>query len=186
MDVERISTLVALLMAELGFNLDDPGLKATPNRVARFWREFLDYDPGNVNTTFEQVTVDQMVIVSDIRVWSLCEHHLLPFWCDLHIAYIATDRVLGLSKFARIAHQAAHRLQVQERLVDDIANQVEQITGSKDVAVFGRGVHTCMVMRGIKTNGYMTTSVMRGAFRENHEARMEFMAAAGLMGLRPS
>jgi GTP cyclohydrolase I len=163
------------LLVFIGENPDRAGLEDTPRRFANYWREFINYEPGTIDTAFEVVTTDQMITVSGIRVWSLCEHHLLPFWCDVAIGYIATDKVLGLSKFARIAHKHAHRLQVQERLVDDIANEITALTGSNDVAVVGKGVHTCMVMRGIKTDGVMTSSVMRGIFRERPEARAEFM-----------
>jgi GTP cyclohydrolase I len=163
------------LLVFIGENPDRPGLEDTPRRFANYWREFINYEPGTIDTAFEVVTTDQMITVSGIRVWSLCEHHLLPFWCDVAIGYIATDKVLGLSKFARIAHKHAHRLQVQERLVDDIANEITALTGSDDVAVVSKGVHTCMVMRGFKTDGVMTSSVMRGIFRERPEARAEFM-----------
>jgi len=130
------------------------------------------------------MTTDQMVVVSDMRVWSLCEHHLLPFYCDVSVGYIATDKVLGLSKFARIAHLMAHRLQTQEQLVHDIANQIEKITGASGVAVLGRGEHTCMQMRGIKTEGMMSTSVMLGTFRDQPEARHEFLSLVSPSGIR--
>jgi len=96
----------------------------TPTRFARWWREFIDYDTGSLGTLFESVGTSQLVVVSDIQVWSLCEHHLLPFNCSVTIAYRPTGQLLGLSKFARVAHQYAHRLQVQERLVDQIALEI--------------------------------------------------------------
>jgi GTP cyclohydrolase I len=150
----------------------------TPRRFAAWWREFIEYDPGTVDTTFEAVSTDQMVIVSGLRVWSLCEHHLLPFWCDVSIGYITGDRVLGLSKFARIAHQVAHRPQLQERIVQEIADEVERLVQSRGVAVIASGQHLCMTMRGIKTDGRMKTSVMRGVFREDSDARREFLSLA--------
>ena len=104
-----------------------------------------------------------------------CEHHMLPFWCDLSIGYIANGEVLGLSKFGRIAHQFAHRLQIQERLVQQVADEVQRITQSPDVAVLASGVHLCMVMRGIKTPAAMTSSIMRGCFRQEASARQEFL-----------
>jgi GTP cyclohydrolase I len=119
--------------------------------------------------------MDQMVCVSGMRVWSYCEHHLLPFYCDVAIGYITADKVLGLSKFARIAHQFAHQLQLQERLGLQIADEVGRITGSEDVAVVLKGHHLCMESRGIQTPGTMTSSVMRGAFRNLFETRMEFL-----------
>ena len=163
------------LLIALGEDPDREGLKGTPTRWANSWREFIEYDAGNTDTTFEIITTDQMVVVTGIRVWSLCEHHLLPFWCDLSIGYIAKDRVLGLSKFARIAHRVAHRLQLQERLVHQIADEVARLTGSEDVAVLGIGEHSCMVMRGVRTPGKMKTSVVRGIFMDKPEARAEFM-----------
>jgi GTP cyclohydrolase I len=99
----------------------------------------------------------------------------LPFWCDVSVGYITGERVLGLSKFARIAHQFAHRLQLQERLGHQIADEISRITGTNDVAVVLKGEHLCMVSRGIRTPGMMTSSVMRGVFRAESEARMEFL-----------
>ena len=116
-EIKPLEIVCDLLLRSIGEDPDREGLKETPARFARFWDEFMNHQPGNTGTTFEPVTVDQVVVVSGIRVYSLCEHHLIPFWVDLTIGYIATNRVLGLSKFARIAHQFAHRLQIQERLV---------------------------------------------------------------------
>lgn len=163
------------LLVALGEDPGRDGLADTPRRFADLWREFVEYDPGRVGTTFEAAGADQMVVVSGIRVWSLCEHHLLPFWCDLAVGYVAAGRVLGLSKFARIAHRHAHRLQVQERLTQEVAESVAALTGSPDVAVRARGEHLCMAMRGIRTPALMTSSVMRGVFRDRPEARAEFL-----------
>lgn len=134
----------------------------------------MEYDPGNTDTCFESVTTDQMVVVTGMRVFSLCEHHLLPFWCDISIGYIATDKVLGLSKFARIAHKHAHKLQIQERLVHEIAEEIKEITGIQDVAVVSKGVHLCMVMRGVRTPGVLHSSILSGRFREYAKVREEF------------
>jgi GTP cyclohydrolase I len=121
------------------------------------------------------VAADQMVCVSGIRVTSLCEHHLLPFWCDVAIGDIPDEKFLGLSKFARIAHQFAHRLQLQERLGHQIADEISRITGTENVAVVLKGEHVCMTARGIRTPGLMTSSVMRGVFRTQSNTRMEFL-----------
>lgn len=161
----------------IGEDPEREGLKETPRRFAHWWQEFIDYDPGKIETTFDSITTDQMVIVSGIRVWSLCEHHLLPFWCDLTIGYIATNRVLGLSKFARIAHKFAHRLQIQERLTHEIAKEVEAITGSNNIAVHAKGEHLCMTMRGIRSPAKMSSTVMNGVFRVSEAARNEFFMA---------
>jgi len=164
----------AILMA-IGEDINRPGLAETPARYARMWRDFIDYEPGSTNTSFESVHADQMVVVSGMKVWSFCEHHLLPFWADISCGYLTDQKVLGLSKFARIAHKHAHRLQVQEQLVEQIADEITDHTGTPNVAVLAQGVHTCMVMRGIKTEGIMTSSAMRGTFREDPKAREEFL-----------
>jgi GTP cyclohydrolase I len=116
-----------------------------------------------------------LVSVSGMRVFSLCEHHLLPMWCDVSIGYIPAGKVLGLSKFARIAHQFAHQLQIQERLGEQIADEIGRITGSQDLAVVLKGEHLCMSARGIRTPAVMTSSVMRGSFRTERELRREFL-----------
>lgn len=164
------------LLVAIGENPDRPGLIDTPRRFASFWCDFIGYTPGRIDTVFEAVTTDQMVIVKGMRVWSLCEHHLLPFYADIAVGYIARDQVLGLSKFARIAQKWAHKLQVQERLVDQIASDIERVTGSQDVAVIASGEHLCMTMRGIQTPARMVSSALRGVFRDNPDARREFLS----------
>ncbi|GAA2331905.1 GTP cyclohydrolase I FolE [Streptomyces kunmingensis] len=164
------------LLKEIGEDPERDGLRQTPERFARWWREFVDYDPGTIDTLFETTTTSQMVVVSDIRVWSLCEHHLLPFNCSIDIAYRPTGRLLGLSKFARVAHRHAHRLQVQERLVADIAQEVADITGAQDVAVLAKGEHLCMTMRGIKASAEMTSTAFLGAFGDDSTLRTELLA----------
>lgn len=163
----------------LGEDPTRPGLLDTPRRFADAWREFVEYDPGRCDVTFEAMRTDQLVVVTGLRVWSLCEHHLMPFHADVSIGVIAKDRVLGLSKYARIAHWHAHRLQMQERLVHGIADELERVTGTGDVAVIARGRHLCMEARGIRTSGAMVTAVMRGVFRERAEARAEFLSLVG-------
>lgn len=153
-----------------------PHMIDTPNRYAKWWEEFINYDPGSIDTTFPVEHVDQMVVVSGIGTWSLCAHHLLPFSATVAVGYIATDHVLGLSKFARIAHAAAHRPTSQEQLCADIADAIEKVTGTPDVAVTASGLHLCMAMRGIRTPATMTTSVTRGQFREDDKARAEWFA----------
>lgn len=170
-ELEDIATKLLLAVGE---NPTRPGLADTPKRFAKWWIEFMEYDPGSVDTVFETVSTDQMVVVTGIRVWSICEHHLLPFFCDISIGYLATDNVLGLSKFARITHKHAHKLQIQERLVQEIANEIKEITGTDDVAVVSKGVHLCMIMRGIKTPGQLNTSILSGRFREYSKVREEF------------
>lgn len=174
-DHARLLEIGRELLVALGEDPEREGLQGTPRRWADWWREFIEYDPGNTETTFSSTATDQLVCVSGMRVFSLCEHHLLPMWCDVAIGYIPTDRVLGLSKFARIAHQFAHQLQIQERMGQQIADEICHITGTSHVAVVLKGEHLCMSARGIRTPGVMTSSVLRGSFRSDYNLRMEFM-----------
>lgn len=175
-DTDAVARAARDLLVAIGEDPDREGLRDTPARYARWWAEFIDHDAGRTDTAFESVTVDQMVAVSGIRVWSLCEHHLLPFWCDVSVGYITRDRVLGLSKFARIARAHAHRLQLQERLTAGIADDIQRLTGSPDVAVAAAGEHLCMTARGVRTAGLMHSSALRGRFRDDVSARAEFFA----------
>ena len=177
-DHARVKSLVSELLEALGEDPTREGLKETPRRIANFWREFIEYDAGKLDTTFSAIKHNQMVCVSGMRVWSMCEHHMLPFWCDISIAYIANDKVLGLSKFARIAHKHAHKLTLQEQLVSDISNDLVEILGTDDVAVMAKGEHLCMTMRGIKTPHRMISSALNGQFH-NPEQRMEFLRLVG-------
>lgn len=178
-DYAKLLELGREVLIAVGEDPDREGLVETPRRWADWWREFIEYDPGNTETTFASVSADQMVCVSGMRVWSLCEHHLLPFYCDVAIGYITGEKVLGLSKFARIAHQFGHQLQIQEQLGQQIADEVCRLTGTEDVAVVLKGEHLCMTARGIRTPGSMTSSVMRGVFRNEYETRMEFLRLIG-------
>lgn len=175
-DTKTVEVAIRMLLDAIGENLGRPGLRDTPARVARFWKSFIEYDPGTTDTTFAQeIVTDQMVVVSGMRIWSLCEHHLLPFYTDVTCGYIAEGKVLGLSKFARIAHQFGHRLQTQEQLATQIADEIQRVTGCNDVAVLcSNGQHTCMTMRGIRTEGSMSNAVMRGRFLRDHSCRTEF------------
>lgn len=168
----------SLILEAIGADTTSPELIHTPERFAKWWEEFIDYQDDNRATSFPSVKVDQMVVVQGIKVWSLCEHHLLPFYCVLTMGYIAEKEILGLSKFGRIAHQHAHRLQVQERLVEGIAEELAEVTGSPHVAVMGKGEHLCMTMRGIKTPATMVSSSTHGAFREDPTVRAEFFQLA--------
>ena len=174
-DYAQLLELGRALLVAIGEDPNREGLQDTPRRWADWWREFIEYDPGTTETTFQSMASDQMVCVSGMRVFSLCEHHLLPMWCDVSIGYITGERVLGLSKFARIAHQFAHQLQSQEQLGVQIADEVSRIAGTNDVAVVIQGEHLCMSARGIRTQGLMTSSVMRGVFRDEYQTRMEFL-----------
>lgn len=174
-DKFKIEELATELLKAIGEDPYREGIVDTPARFAKWWKEFIDYEPGDIERTFKISNADEIVAVSGIKVWSLCEHHLLPFNATLSIGYIPNGEVLGLSKFARIAHKHAHKLQVQERLVNDIADELQAVTSSPDVAVIGAGEHLCMTMRGVKTFGSMRTSVMRGRFKDIQIARQEFL-----------
>ena len=178
-DLEAIEAATRSILIAIGEDPDRPGLKETPSRHARWWREFIEFEAGNGDVTFESLTTDQLVAVRGLQTWSLCEHHLLPFGCELAIGYIAENKVLGLSKFGRIAQRIAHRLQLQERIVHEVATEIQRVTGSEDVAVVGRGEHTCMTMRGVQMPVTMHTSVMLGRFRDVPALRAEFLALVG-------
>lgn len=174
-DHAKVKSLVRELLIALGDDPDREGLQETPRRIANFWRDFIEYEPGKLDTTFSAVKHNQMVCVTGMRVWSMCEHHMLPFWCDVSIAYISGEKVLGLSKFARIAHKHAHKLTLQEQLVSDISEEVRGILGTDDVAVMAKGEHLCMTMRGIQTPHRMISSALDGQFHQA-EQRAEFFS----------
>lgn len=172
----RIKNIATQLMNELGLDLNEGGFRETPERIAGFWDEFLGYEDNNLATTFESVTVDQMVMLKDVPFFSLCSHHLLPFSGKATIAYIAGERVLGLSKLARVVQKHAHRPQMQESMANDIANELMGLLpDSLGVGVYIKANHTCMQMRGIKSDGDMITNVLLGKFREDLALRTEFL-----------
>lgn len=176
-DQAKLEQAGRLLLEAIGENPDRDGLVETPARWARWWRDFIDGDHGTPTTFTQPADDDQLVVVSDMRVWSLCEHHLLPFWCDMAVGYVPRGRILGLSKFARLARRCAAKLQVQERLVRDVAAAVQEATGSADVAVLARGEHLCMTLRGVRTPALMTSSCLGGRFYDG-PLRAEFLALA--------
>lgn len=172
------------LLQSIGEDADRDGLRGTPERAAaalryltRGYRQRLD---EVVNDAIFESDNDQMVIIKDIEVYSLCEHHILPFIGKCHIAYLPAGRVLGLSKLARITDMYARRLQIQENLTDQIAGAVESITGARGVGVIIEAKHLCMMMRGAhKQNSVMKTSTMLGGFRTDHRTRAEFLTLVG-------
>lgn len=167
-DVDRLEAIGRDLLTALGQDLDDENLQDTPRRFAEFWQSFIEYDDDNIETAFESHHDNTLVVVGKMRVWSMCAHHLLPFWCDISIAYYPFSEVLGLSKFARIAHLAAHKLQLQERLAQDILDSVLDVCDTKDVMVYASGQHLCMAMRGVQTPAEITTVIRHGIFEEAH------------------
>ena len=163
------------LLVAIGEDPDREGLADTPARWARWWAEFVDYRPGETGTVFQSVGSEQLVVVRGVTVWSLCEHHLIPFKTTLTMGYLTGTKVMGLSKLARIAHAYAHRLQLQERLVSQIGARIAEVAGTDNVGVIGAGAHLCMEMRGIRTPGEMVTSHLTGKFLER-DLRAEFLS----------
>ena len=169
------------ILVGLGENPEREGLLDTPKRAAKA----MQYLCNGYEKTLDEIVNgalfasdnDEMVIVKDIELYSLCEHHLLPFIGKAHVAYIPSGKVLGLSKVARIVDMYARRLQIQENLSRQIAEAVQQVTGALGVAVVIEAQHMCMMMRGVeKQNSSMVTSVMLGEFRENAATRSEFLS----------
>ena len=172
--------LVAEIILRLGDNPDREGMRKTPKRVAKslaFLTEGYHKRPQEVvgDALYEQ-SHQNMVLVKDIEVYSLCEHHLLPFFGKAHIAYIPDGHILGLSKLARLVDVYARRFQVQERMTEQIAQAVWETTRPQGVAVVVEAYHLCMMMRGVqKQNSKTITSAMRGAFLEDQRTRDEFL-----------
>jgi GTP cyclohydrolase I len=165
----------------LGQDLKYDGLKGTPDRVARAWEEMLGGYQVDVAkllaTDFMGEGYDELVVLNGVEFTSVCEHHLLPFIGTASIAYLPRDRVVGLSKLARVVDAYARRLQIQERMTMQIANAIEMHTQCGGVAVVVRARHQCMCARGVRRPGaVMVTSRMSGCFREKPEARAEVMA----------
>jgi len=172
--------LFSKIITAAGEDVTREGLVDTPARAAKAFK-FLNngYDKTLeevLNGAIFEADTEDMVIVKDIELYSLCEHHLLPFIGKCHIAYIPDGKVVGLSKLARIVDMYARRMQIQEKLTKQIADAVELSIGAKGVAVVVEAKHLCMMMRGVeKQNSVMTTSVMTGIFREDRSTRMEFL-----------
>jgi GTP cyclohydrolase IA len=172
--------LITRLLVELGEDPSREGLARTPKRVEkalRFLTSGYDADVDEVlNGALFTVDYSEMVIVRDIDFYSLCEHHLLPFFGKCHVAYIPNGRVIGLSKIPRLVEIFARRLQLQERMTNQIAETIRTKINPLGVAVVCEGTHLCMSMRGVeKQNSYTITSAMLGAFRDNARTRMEFL-----------
>ena len=177
---EELSTHYRGILQGLGEDPDREGLKNTPLRAARAMQYLCNgYDKDLneiVNNALFESESEEMVIVRDIELYSLCEHHLLPFIGKAHVAYIPTGQVIGLSKVARIVDMFARRLQIQENLTRQIADAMQEVTGAAGVAVVIEAKHMCMMMRGVeKQNSVMTSSAMLGVFRSSGTTRQEFL-----------
>lgn len=180
LDIDRMSTLVEAWLRLIGEDPSRQGLKDTPQRVARAWafltRGYRQNLAEAVNGALFEAEGSEMVVVKGIEFYSLCEHHLLPFFGQVHIGYIPRKKVLGLSKFARIVDMYARRLQIQERLAVQIAEAVASVTEPEGVGVVVEGVHLCMMMRGVeKQHSTATASAMRGVFKTDAKTRGEFL-----------
>jgi len=169
------------IISDIGEDVDRQGLVDTPKRAAKA----MSFLTSGYQTSLENIVngavfdsdADDMVIVKNIELYSMCEHHLLPFIGQCHVAYLPNGKVLGLSKVARIVDMYARRLQIQEQLTTQIADSILKVTGARGVAVVVEAKHLCMMMRGVeKQNSQMTTSSMLGQFRKNSETRAEFLS----------
>lgn len=179
-----LAKAVRKTLKSIGEDPDRDGLRDTPLRVARMYDELMagyHVDPVKlINGALFEVEYSEMVIVKDIDFYSLCEHHLLPFFGKAHVAYIPKKKVLGLSKIPRIVEMFARRLQVQERMTQQIADFLKETVNPLGVAVVVEGAHMCSMMRGVKkANATMITSALSGTFKDNPKTRSEFMEHIG-------
>jgi GTP cyclohydrolase I len=178
---ETIADLVRKMLALIGEDPNREGLRRTPERFEKAFRYLTSgyrQDPDKLlNGAMFSVCYDNMVVVKDIELYSLCEHHLLPFFGKCHVAYIPNKKVVGLSKIARLVNMNARRLQIQERLTSQIAKAIQEKLSPEGVGVVVEARHLCMVMRGVeKQHSAAMTSAMLGAFRENKQTRDEFLS----------
>ena len=184
---ESVASLVRKMIALVGEDPEREGLKKTPERYEKALKFLTSGYHQNVDhllngATFS-VCYDEMVVVKDIEFFSLCEHHLLPFFGKAHVAYLPSKKVIGLSKVARLVNMYARRLQIQERMTNQIAQALEDKIAPQGVGVIIEARHLCMQMRGVeKQHGQAVTSAMLGAFRENKQTRDEFLALVGKRG----
>jgi GTP cyclohydrolase I len=178
---ETIADLVRKMLTLIGEDPNREGLRRTPERFEKAFRYLTSgyrQDPEKLlNGAMFSVCYDNMVVVKDIELYSLCEHHLLPFFGKCHVAYIPNKKVVGLSKIARLVNMFARRLQIQERLTSQIAKAIQDRLSPEGVGVVVEARHLCMVMRGVeKQHSSAMTSAMLGAFRENKQTRDEFLS----------
>ena len=179
-NMSNIKEITSALLDEIGEDTNREGLLETPSRVAKAWEYFSQgyrLTPKEVvgDAIFSEECND-IIAVKDIDFFSLCEHHLLPFYGVVHVGYLPGDKIMGISKIPRIVDVFARRLQIQERMTKQVADAIEDILQPKGVAVMAEASHLCMQMRGVeKKASFMVTSAMRGAFKENHKTRDEFL-----------
>ncbi|MCR5830364.1 MAG: GTP cyclohydrolase I FolE [Lachnospiraceae bacterium] len=187
MDKDKVKKAVEMLIEAIGENSERDGLKDTPDRVARMYEEiFFGYEDDASERLSRQFEIDGtgatngIVIEKDITFYSMCEHHMLPFFGKVHIAYIPDKKIVGLSKLARTVEVFARRLQVQERFTNQIAEAIEKEIKAKGVMVIASAEHTCMTMRGVKKPGTQTITVCsRGLFEKDAELRRQVLSLIG-------
>jgi len=187
-DIKKIENITGDLLKELGEDPQREGLLRTPKRVAKAWEFFSTGYRANldeiVNDAIFTEDYSEMIVIRDIEFFSLCEHHLLPFFGKAHVGYIPDGKIIGLSKIPRIVDMFSRRLQVQERLTGAISHTLNDILKPKGVAVVLEGRHLCMQMRGVeKQNSFATTSSMLGEFHDEIETRSEFLSIVGFKNI---
>ena len=180
MNLDKISSSVKTILDEIGEDASRQGLARTPERVAKSYEFLTKGYHENVeeilNGAIFDEKYDEMVIVKDIDFYSLCEHHIIPFYGKVHVAYIPDGKIVGLSKIPRIVDAFSRRLQVQERMTTQIADTIDKYLSPEGVAVVVEGYHMCMMMRGVqKQNSITTTSAMHGCFKDDARTRTEFL-----------
>jgi len=179
-DKDEIEKSITEILLSIGEDPNRDGLKATPKRVAKSYEELLSgyrVDPRKlVNGALFEVTYDEMIVVRDIEFFSLCEHHMLPFIGRVHVAYIPKKKIIGLSKIPRIVDMFSKRLQIQERMTQQIAEFINAVLDPLGIGVVVEAIHLCSMIRGVKKQqASMTTSAMLGAFRTRASTRVEFL-----------
>ena len=180
LDKPKIEKAVRMILEAIGEDPEREGLRETPARVARMYEEIFGHGEQDPHVALRKTFKEdhhEIVLVKDISFFSMCEHHLLPFFGKAHVAYIPNGKIVGISKLARVVEAIARRPQVQERMTSQIADLIEESLNAEGVAVIIEGVHTCMTMRGVKKpNSVVITSAMRGDFRKRITSRTEIMA----------
>lgn len=179
--IEKLSNLTKSLIETIGEDPNREGLIKTPLRVAKAWTHFSQGYSSNLDEVLNGAIFNEecsdMVVVRDIEFFSMCEHHMIPFFGRAHVGYLPSGKVIGLSKIPRIVDMYARRLQVQERLTHQVANTLDKVLDPVGVAVVMEGRHLCMQMRGVaKQNSFASTSAMLGQFRKSSETRAEFLS----------
>jgi len=181
---DQLEKITRNLIETIGEDPSREGLLKTPKRVAKSWEYFSEGYRADVNNIINEAVFhedcSEMVVVRDIEFFSMCEHHMIPFFGRAHVGYLPNGKVIGLSKIPRIVDMFSRRLQLQERLTSQVANTLEEVLKPIGVAVVMEGRHLCMQMRGVeKQNSYASTSAMLGQFRKSAETRAEFLSIIG-------